>query len=198
MADVGDRGGRTRGRYDHADGAFQGSRHAGRRLLLVPGSRLRADSRRRARRIGLRRRFGTDPSYQQVCTGTTGHAEVVQITFDSAALSFGELLNVFFDIHDPTTLNRQGADMGTQYRSVIFFHSPSKSDSLRRKSRRGTLPAFEAHSLVTQVAPIEAFYRAEEYHQGYFRSNPAQGYCQFVVAPKVAKVRTHFAAKLKS
>jgi peptide-methionine (S)-S-oxide reductase len=138
-----------------------------------------------------------EPTYQHVCTGTTGHAEVVQISFDPAVISFAELLDVFFAIHDPTTLNRQGADVGTQYRSVIFFHSPGQKRLAEEKiatlSTSGAWPA----PLVTQVVPFEAFYRAEDYHQGYFRANPAQGYCQVVVAPKVAKFRSHFAAKLK-
>lgn len=131
------------------------------------------------------------PSYPQVCTGDTGHAEVVQITFDPAILSFGELLDVFFDIHDPTTLNRQGADVGTQYRSVIFYHSAEQKRIAEEKL--AALPA-----AVTQVVPFEAFYKAEDYHQGYFQHNPRQGYCQAVVAPKVAKFRSHFVDKLKS
>jgi peptide-methionine (S)-S-oxide reductase len=138
-----------------------------------------------------------NPTYQQVCGGDTGHAEVVQITFDPAVLSFGELLDVFFAIHDPTTLNRQGGDVGTQYRSVIFYHSPEQKRCAEEKI--AALNASETWNapLVTQVVPFEAFYRAEDYHQGYFRNNPYQGYCQMVVAPKVAKVRVHFAAKLK-
>jgi peptide-methionine (S)-S-oxide reductase len=139
-----------------------------------------------------------NPSYQQVCTGTTGHAEVVQITFDPRVISFADLLDVFFDIHDPTTLNRQGADFGTQYRSVIFYHSPEQKRLAEEKI--AALNASDAWGapLVTQVVPFETFYRAEDYHQGYFRGNPTQGYCHVVVAPKVAKFRSHFAAKLKS
>ncbi|HTU19269.1 MAG TPA: peptide-methionine (S)-S-oxide reductase MsrA [Gemmataceae bacterium] len=139
-----------------------------------------------------------DPSYQQVCGGDTGHAEVVQITFDPAVLSFAELLDVFFDIHDPTTLNRQGADVGTQYRSVIFYHSPEQKRIAEEKIAALNASGVYRVPVVTQVAPFEAFYRAEDYHQGYFRGNPYQGYCQVVVAPKVAKFREHFAARLKS
>jgi peptide-methionine (S)-S-oxide reductase len=138
-----------------------------------------------------------NPSYQQVCGGDTGHAEVVQITFDPAILSFGELLDVFFDIHDPTTLNRQGGDVGTQYRSVIFPHSPEQKRLAEEKIAALNASGVWHAPLVTQVVPFEAFYCAEDYHQGYFRNNPYQGYCQMVVAPKAAKVRAHFAAKLK-
>jgi peptide-methionine (S)-S-oxide reductase len=134
-----------------------------------------------------------NPSYQQVCDGNTGHAEVVQITFDSKTIAFVDLLDVFFDIHDPTTLNRQGADVGTQYRSVIFYHSPEQKRVAEEK-----IAALKASgvSVVTQMVPFETFYRAEDYHQEYFRNNPYQGYCQVVVAPKVAKFRKHFADKL--
>jgi peptide-methionine (S)-S-oxide reductase len=134
------------------------------------------------------------PTYQQVCSGNTGHAEVVQITFDPSAISFAELLDVFFDIHDPTTLNRQGADVGTQYRSVIFYHSPEQKRVAEEKIAAQKASGI---SVVTQLVPFEAFYRAEDYHQGYFRKNPYQGYCQVVIAPKVDKFREHYAAKLK-
>jgi peptide-methionine (S)-S-oxide reductase len=138
-----------------------------------------------------------DPSYQQVCAGTTGHAEVVQVAFDPAVISFREVLEVFFGTHDPTTLNRQGADVGTQYRSAIFYHSPEQrrvaEDTIRELNAAGVWD----RPLVTEVVPFEAFYPAEAYHQGYFRNNPGQGYCQAVVAPKVAKFRKKFAAKLK-
>lgn len=138
-----------------------------------------------------------DPSYEQVCGGDTGHAEVVQITFDPAVLSFGELLDIFFDMHDPTTLNRQGADIGTQYRSVIFYHSPEQKRIAEEKIAALNASGRYRVPVVTQVAPLEAFYRAEDYHQGYFRRNPYKGYCQVVVAPKVAKFREHFADRLK-
>jgi peptide-methionine (S)-S-oxide reductase len=138
------------------------------------------------------------PSYQQVCTGGTGHAEVVQITFDPSVLSFGELLEIFFDIHDPTTLNRQGADVGTQYRSVIFYHSPEQKRVAEEKIAALNSSGVYRVPVVTQLVPFETFYRAEDYHQGYFRSNPYQGYCQIVVGPKVDKFRAHFADKIRS
>jgi peptide-methionine (S)-S-oxide reductase len=134
------------------------------------------------------------PYYELVCDGKTGHAEVVQITFDPALLSFGELLDVFFDIHDPTTLNRQGGDMGTQYRSAIFHHSPEQKR--RAEEKIASLNA-SGISAVTQLAPFETFHRAEDYHQGYYRGNPYQGYCRAVIAPKLAKFRDHFAEKAK-
>jgi peptide-methionine (S)-S-oxide reductase len=137
------------------------------------------------------------PTYQQVCSGATGHAEVVQITFDPSVISFAELLDVFFDIHDPTTLNRQGPDVGTQYRSVILYHSPEQKRIAEEKIAALNASGVYRVPVVTQLAPFEAFYRAEDYHQDYFRNNPYQSYCQVVIAPKVAKFREHFAAKLK-
>ncbi len=139
-----------------------------------------------------------DPSYQQVCTGTTDHAEVVQVTFDPSVISYREVLEVFFGTHDPTTLNRQGADVGTQYRSVIFYHSPEQRRVAEQTVAELSGSGPWGRPLVTQVVPLEAFYPAEAYHQGYFRTNPGQGYCQAVVAPKVAKFRKQFAAKLKA
>jgi peptide-methionine (S)-S-oxide reductase len=138
-----------------------------------------------------------DPSYQQVCTGTTGHAEVVQVTFDPSVISYRELLEVFFGTHDPTTLNRQGVDVGTQYRSAIFYHSPEQRRVADQTIAELNAAAVWDRPLVTQVVPFESFYPAEAYHQGYFRNNPGQGYCQAVVGPKVAKFRKQFAAKLK-
>jgi peptide-methionine (S)-S-oxide reductase len=138
-----------------------------------------------------------DPSYQQVCTGTTGHAEVVQITFDPSVLSFRELLEVFFGTHDPTTLNRQGMDAGTQYRSVIFYHSPEQQEVAEQTIAELSAVGVWDRPIVTQVVPFRQFYPAEDYHQGYFRNNPGQSYCQAVVGPKVAKFRKQFAAKLK-
>lgn len=139
-----------------------------------------------------------NPTYRQVCDGDTGHAEVVQITFDPHAITFGDLLDVFFDIHDPTTLNRQGGDVGTQYRSAIFYHSPEQKRVAEEKI--AALNASGAYRVpaVTQLLPFETFYRAEDYHQGYFRNNPYQGYCQMVVAPKVTKLRAHFADKIRA
>jgi peptide-methionine (S)-S-oxide reductase len=138
-----------------------------------------------------------DPSYQQVCTGTTGHAEVVQVTFDPAVISFRDVLEVFFGTHDPTTLNRQGMDVGTQYRSVIFYHSPEQQQVAEQTIAELSASAIWDRPVVTQVVPFGQFYPAEAYHQGYFRNNPGPGYCQAVVAPKVAKFRRQFAAKLK-
>jgi peptide-methionine (S)-S-oxide reductase len=138
-----------------------------------------------------------NPSYEQVCGGRTGHAEVVQIKFDPAVVTFKEVLEVFFVIHDPTTLNRQGNDSGTQYRSAIFYHSPEqKSASGQVIANLGSAGLWR-DPVVTEVTPVTVFYIAEDYHQEYFARNPGAGYCQFVVAPKVAKFRKHFLSKLK-
>jgi peptide-methionine (S)-S-oxide reductase len=139
-----------------------------------------------------------NPSYRQVCAGTTGHAEVVQITFDPQALSFRELLEVFFVTHDPTTLNRQGADVGTQYRSAIFYHTPEQKETAERLMADLNAARIWDAPIVTELVPFREFFPAEEYHQEYFRRNPGQGYCQVVIAPKVAKFRKQFAAKLKA
>ena len=138
-----------------------------------------------------------EPTYQQVCTGATGHAEVVQVTFDPAVVSYREILEVFFAMHDPTTLNRQGADAGTQYRSAIFFHSPAQQASAEQVIGELNAEKIWDRPIVTEVTPVPAFYRAEDYHQGYFRSHPGQGYCQAVIAPKVAKLRKRFADNLR-
>jgi peptide-methionine (S)-S-oxide reductase len=138
-----------------------------------------------------------DPTYKQVCTGMTGHAEVVQVTFDPAVLSYREILEVFFATHDPTTLNRQGADVGTQYRSAIFYHSPEQRRVAEELIAELNAAGIWDRPIVTQVVPFEKFYRAEDYHQGYYRDNPEQGYCQVVINPKVAKFRKQFAGKLK-
>jgi peptide-methionine (S)-S-oxide reductase len=138
-----------------------------------------------------------NPTYEQVCGGRTGHAEVVQITFDPAVVSFISLLDVFFVIHDPTTLNRQGNDSGTQYRSAIFYHSPEqKTEAEQIIARLGGTHLWR-DPIVTEVTPASVFYMAEAYHQEYFANNPGAGYCQFVVAPKVAKFRKHFLGQLK-
>jgi peptide-methionine (S)-S-oxide reductase len=139
-----------------------------------------------------------NPSYRAVCNGTTGHAEVVRIEFDPAVRTFAELLEVFFAIHDPTTLNRQGADVGTQYRSVIFHHSPEQKRTAEETIARLTAERVWESPIVTQVVPFELFFPAEEYHQGYFRANPEQPYCQAVVSPKARKARQKFAAWWKS
>jgi len=138
-----------------------------------------------------------DPSYQQVCTGGTGHAEVVQVHFDPAVLSFRNLLDVFFATHDPTTRNRQGADVGTQYRSVIFYHTPEQKRIAEERIAELNAAKIWDAPIVTEVVPLPAFYPAEGYHQGYFRQNPAQSYCQVVIAPKVAKFRKQFGAALR-
>jgi peptide-methionine (S)-S-oxide reductase len=138
-----------------------------------------------------------NPTYRQVCAGTTGHAEVVQITFDPQVISFRELLQVFFTIHDPTTLNRQGADVGTQYRSAIFFHSPGQKKIAEEVIAEMTTAKVWDDPIVTEVTEFSEFYPAEEYHRDYYQRNPQQPYCQMVIAPKVAKSRKHFLAKLK-
>jgi len=139
-----------------------------------------------------------NPTYRQVCNGDTGHAEVVQITFDPGVISYRDLLELFFVFHDPTTLNRQGADHGTQYRSAIFYHSPEQKQIAEAVIAELNGAKVWDRPIVTQVVPLDVFFRAEDYHQGYFRDNPGQGYCVAVIAPKVAKLRKHFLAKLKS
>lgn len=137
------------------------------------------------------------PTYEQVCTGSTGHAEVVQVTFDPGTITYRDLLQVFFTIHDPTTLNRQGADTGTQYRSAIFTHSAEQRETAGAVIRELTAARLFSDPIVTEVAPLRAFYPAETYHADYFRRNPNQPYCRFVIEPKVAKARQRFLAKLK-
>ncbi len=139
-----------------------------------------------------------NPTYRQICNGDTGHAEVVQITFDPTIITFRDLLDAFFVTHDPTTLNRQGADAGTQYRSVIMYHTPEQKAAAEARIAELTAERIWDRPIVTQVVPLEKFYPAEEYHQGYFRSNPSQPYCQAVIPPKLVKLRKHLAAKLKS
>lgn len=138
-----------------------------------------------------------NPSYAQVCTGKTGHAEVVQIMFDSQVISFREILQVFFTVHDPTTLNQQGADVGTQYRSVIFYHDEEQKCMAEQVMQEIEIAKIWDAPLVTELTPFTAFYRAEDYHQEYFQNNPNQPYCRVVVAPKVAKFREHYREKLK-
>jgi peptide-methionine (S)-S-oxide reductase len=139
-----------------------------------------------------------DADYRTVCSGRTGHAEVVQITFDPAVITYRDLLDVFFGTHDPTTLNRQGADEGTQYRSVIFYHSPEQKAAVEQAIRELTAAKVWPNPVVTQVMPFETFFPAEDYHQGYYRANPAQPYCVAVVGPKAAKARKVFARLLKN
>ena len=138
-----------------------------------------------------------NPRYDDVCTGRTGHAEVVQVTFDPAEVSYRELLEVFFTIHDPTTLNRQGADIGTQYRSAIFTHSPEQEQTARQVIRDLEAEGVWEDPIVTQVEPLTQFYPAEDYHDAYFRRNAGQPYCQVVIAPKVAKFRQKYLSKLR-
>ena len=138
-----------------------------------------------------------NPSYEDVCTGRTGHAEVVRITFDPSVVSFRELLEVFFVIHDPTTLNRQGNDVGTQYRSAIFYHSPEQKETAHRVIAHLNGAKIYDDPIVTEILPASAFYQAEAYHQEYFERNPNQPYCAFVVKPKVAKFRKHFLERAK-
>jgi len=138
-----------------------------------------------------------NPTYREVCDGNTGHAEVVQVHFDPNVVSYRDLLNVFFAIHDPTTLNRQGADMGTQYRSAIFYHNDDQKMVAEELIESLNAQKIWDKPIVTQVAPLNKFYMAEDYHQEYFARNPFQPYCQAVVAPKVAKFRKHFFEMLK-
>lgn len=137
-----------------------------------------------------------NPSYEEVCAGTTGHAEVVQLTYDPGAISFREILEIFFTIHNPTTLNRQGADVGTQYRSAIFYHDEEQKevaeDVIEEVQQAWDDP------IVTEVTPFETFYPAEAYHQDYYKNHPNQGYCQVVIRPKLAKFRKTFSEKRKS
>lgn len=139
-----------------------------------------------------------DPSYKLVCMGITGHAEVVQLTFDPQTVSFRELLEIFFTIHDPTTLNRQGADVGSQYRSAIFYHSEEQKTAAESVITEFTAAGLWNDPIVTEITSASEFYPAEDYHQEYFANNPYQPYCMAVVAPKVAKFRKKFLDKLKS
>jgi peptide-methionine (S)-S-oxide reductase len=139
-----------------------------------------------------------NPSYREVCGGRTGHAEVVQVTFDPARLSYRDLLEIFFAFHDPTTLNRQGPDTGTQYRSAIYTQSPDQERVARELVAELTNERVFPNPIVTEIAPLTAFYAAEDYHQGYFRNNPGQPYCQVMIGPKVAKLRAKYGDRLKA
>jgi len=138
-----------------------------------------------------------NPSYELVCTGTTGHAEAVQITFDPTTIGYRDLLDVFFTVHDPTQLDRQGPDVGTQYRSAVFYHTESQREEAARAIADLTAQRIWDGEIVTQVVPLEQFHPAEGYHDDYFRRNPNQAYCRVVVAPKVAKVRKRFLDRLR-
>lgn len=139
-----------------------------------------------------------NPTYRQVCTGATGHAEVVQITFDPNVISFEQILKAFFSVHDPTTLNRQGGDVGTQYRSVIFYHDDEQKAVARRIIDELEAAKVWDAPVVTELKPFEAFYKAEDYHQGYFKLNGEQPYCRMVIAPKLKKFREHYRESLKA
>jgi peptide-methionine (S)-S-oxide reductase len=139
-----------------------------------------------------------DPSYEAVCGGATGHAEAVRIRFDPSVVRYRDLLEVFFTIHDPTTLNRQGNDVGSQYRSAIFWHTPEQKAAAEEVIARLGGAGLWGRPLVTELAPAGPFYVAEDYHRDYFQRNPGQPYCMFVVAPKVAKARKHFLDRLKT
>ncbi len=139
-----------------------------------------------------------NPTYQQVCTGMTDHAEVVQITFNPAVISFSDVLRVFWRTHDPTTLNRQGADVGTQYRSVIFYHDEEQKSVAETSKRETDAAGLWEDPIVTEIVPAAKFYAAEEYHQDYYALNPYQPYCQIVIDPKLKKFRKEFGSKLKN
>lgn len=138
-----------------------------------------------------------NPTYNEVCSGETGHAEVIQITFDPKIISFRELLEVFWETHDPTTLNRQGADVGTQYRSVVFYHSPEQQATATKYKAELNKENVYNKPVVTEITAFDKFYKAEKYHQDYFANNRSQGYCQFVIVPKLEKFRKIFKDKLK-
>jgi peptide-methionine (S)-S-oxide reductase len=139
----------------------------------------------------------SDPTYEQVCSGRTGHAEAVKITFDPARISYRELVEIFFAIHDPTTLNRQGNDVGTQYRSAVFYHTDEQRRTAEEVIAGMTKEHVYPNPIVTELRPAAQWYEAEAYHQEYFARNADQGYCSYVVSPKVAKFRKEFPAKLK-
>ena len=137
------------------------------------------------------------PTYEQVCSGATGHAEVVQVTFDPNTVSFKEILEIFFTAHDPTTLNRQGADVGTQYRSVIFYHNRKQKEAAEQVIEELEAAKVWDNPIVTRIEPLKKFYKAEEYHRRYFSRHPQAGYCRVVIAPKIAKLRKKYGEKLK-
>lgn len=140
----------------------------------------------------------SSPTYEQVCQGNTGHAESVQVTFDNSLISYRDILDIFFSIHDPTTLNQQGSDIGTQYRSAIFYHCEAQRTAAQEAIKELNEQHLWNKPIVTQVAPASKFYPAEEYHKDYFAKHPAQGYCQVVVSPKVSKFRRQWAGRLKA
>jgi peptide-methionine (S)-S-oxide reductase len=138
-----------------------------------------------------------NPTYREVCTGLTGHAEVTQITYDPKVISYEDLLEIFWNTHDPTTLNKQGADEGTQYRSVVFYHDESQRKTAEQYKKQLEDSKVFKQPIVTEISALPAFYKAEDYHQNYYELNPNQGYCQYVIRPKVEKFRKQYASKLK-
>jgi methionine-S-sulfoxide reductase len=138
-----------------------------------------------------------NPTYREVCSGLTGHAEVVQVKFDPTVISYSEILEIFWNTHDPTTLNRQGADEGTQYRSVVFYHSEGQRQTAESYKAQLDKSGVYKNKIVTEITPVATFYKAEDYHQNYFALNPEQGYCQYVIRPKVEKFKKQYASKLK-
>lgn len=136
-----------------------------------------------------------NPTYRQICTGTTGHAEVIQVTFDPLLISFKQILEIFFTVHDPTTLNRQGNDAGTQYRSAIFYHSPEQKSVA--EAVKSAAQSIWDDPIVTEITPLDKFFKAEDYHQNYFKDNPYQAYCSIVIAPKVRKFREKYKEQLQ-
>jgi len=139
-----------------------------------------------------------DPTYEQVCTGKTGHAEVIQVTFDPEVISYEEILRVFFAAHDPTTPNQQGADIGPQYRSIILYHDQEQKRAAEQVIKEINESGMWKKPVVTELVPFKAFYKAEGYHQEYFRRNPEQAYCQVVISPKLAKIRKRYGGRLKN
>lgn len=139
-----------------------------------------------------------NPTYRQVCNGTTGHAEIIQVEFDPKEISYDEILDIFWRIHDPTTLNRQGADVGTQYRSIILYHDERQKEIAERSKREADSAGLYRDPIVTEIAPAGTVYPAEDYHQNYYNDNPNQPYCRIVIDPKIRKFRKTFADKLAS
>ncbi|MFC1505510.1 peptide-methionine (S)-S-oxide reductase MsrA [Thermoproteota archaeon] len=140
---------------------------------------------------------GPNPTYKQICTGTTDHAEVIQITYNPNIITFKEILQIFFTIHDPTTMNRQGNDVGTQYRSIILYHNQNQKQTTEQVINEITQARIWNTPIVTQIIPYNIFYKAEEYHQEYYKKNPEQSYCRIIIAPKIAKLRKQYFEKLK-
>ncbi len=167
-------------------------------MLLVRRGRRQTAAGCRICPLRLHGRTVANPTYQQVCSGKSGHVEIAEITFDPAVISFNDLLHVFFTLHDPTTLNRQGNDVGEQYRSVIFYRDEAQKKTAEDVIAELTRDKVFSNAIVTAVEPASTFYVAEDYHQDYFANNSIQPYCMFVVAPKVKKIREKYASRLKA